>query len=327
MAAFEQIESKIRALRQGRAQAHGRAFEPLIKWWLQNDPAWSSLLEEVWLWKEWPDRWKEQEAGIDHVARDAKGEMWAVQVKMWRRDTKVTKQAIQSFVSESEGFDRRLLITTSWNLSFHARDLCERLGIVVVARENLLKSTVEWSAAGPVVLAHLQKTLARKARRRQESDHRDRRRQDRRDRRARRDEARDEWQDIEGTPHSQRLLGKRLREARKKRGLTQLELAGEAHVSVPTLRFLEFGKGNLSSWQKVLSALSLAVEGSNLPPGETIGQRVVRLRKRRRISQRKLASLAQSTQPTIIALEKRNQGRLDLLEKVLIVLGADHYLA
>jgi len=40
-----------------------------------------------------------------------------------------------------------------------------------------------------------------------------------------------------------------------------------------------------------------------------------------------LASLAHSTQPTIIAIEKRNQGRLATLDRILTILGSGHYLA
>ncbi len=122
----------------------------------------------------------------------------------------------------------------------------------------------------------------------------------------------------------QNRLGKRLREARKKRRLTQLELAEQASLSVPTLRLLESGKGNLSSWQMAHSALSLTVEGRNLPPGQDIGQRIVALRKRRHLSQRTLASLARTTQPTVISLEKRSQGRLAMLDSILTVLGSGH---
>ncbi len=125
----------------------------------------------------------------------------------------------------------------------------------------------------------------------------------------------------------QNRVGKCLREARKERRLTQLALAAKADISIPTLRFLENGRGNLSSWQKALSALSLVVEGRNLPPGQAIGQRIAVLRKRRHLSQRALASLAGTTQPTIIALEIRNQGRLTVLDSVLSILGSGHYLA
>jgi len=125
----------------------------------------------------------------------------------------------------------------------------------------------------------------------------------------------------------QNRLGRCLREARKKRRLTQLGLAEQAGLSVPTVRLLEGGRGNLSSWGKALSALSLVVEGRNLPPGEAIGQRVAALRRRRHLSQRALASLAATTPPTVVALEKRSQGRLTVLDRVLAVLGSGHYLA
>ena len=140
----------------------------------------------------------------------------------------------------------------------------------------------------------------------------------------------DNWRGVIKVPFQNGIgnrLGKRLREARKKSRLTQLALAEEGGLSVPTLRLLERGGGNLSSWRSVLSTLSLVVEGRNLPPGQDIGQRIVALRKRRQLSQRQLASLAQTTQPTIIALEKRYQGRLAVLDRVLTVLGAGHYLA
>ena len=127
-------------------------------------------------------------------------------------------------------------------------------------------------------------------------------------------------------PH-QNHIGKCFRQARKKRCLTQFELAEEAGLSVSTLRLLEGGRGNLSSWRKALSALSLVVQGRNLPPGETIGQRVAALRRRRHLSQRKLASMVGTTQPTIIALEKRSQGRLTVLDRALTVIGGGHYLA
>ena len=45
------------------------------------------------------------------------------------------------------------------------------------------------------------------------------------------------------------------------------------------------------------------------------------------MSQRELAALIEVTQPTIVALERRDQGRLSTLERVLVALGAGVYLA
>jgi hypothetical protein len=38
----------------------GRDFERLVKWFLMHDPDYAAIFREVWLWKDWPDRW-----GID----------------------------------------------------------------------------------------------------------------------------------------------------------------------------------------------------------------------------------------------------------------------
>ena len=50
-----------------------KQFEPLCKWFLETDPRYSDRLVNVWLWKDWPDRWGEEECGIDLVAKDRDG--------------------------------------------------------------------------------------------------------------------------------------------------------------------------------------------------------------------------------------------------------------
>jgi phage N-6-adenine-methyltransferase len=89
---------------------------------------------------------------------------------------------------------------------------------------------------------------------------------------------------------------------------------------------LEQGRGNLDSWRTVTEHLGLEVAGRNLPAGLTLGKRLATLRRHRGISQRELAVLIEVTQPTIVALERRDSGRLSTLEKVLVALGAGAYL-
>ena len=67
--------------------------------------------------------------------------------------------------------------------------------------------------------------------------------------------------------------------------------------------------------------------GRNLPTGEHLGAQIQALRKRRRLSQKELASLIKTTCPTLIRLEKDNNGRVETLEKALIALGAGAYIA
>jgi phage N-6-adenine-methyltransferase len=108
--------------------------------------------------------------------------------------------------------------------------------------------------------------------------------------------------------------------------ITQAELARSCGLSVPTVRLLEAGRGNLDSWRAALDHLGLELVGRNLPPGESLGSKLASLRRRRRLSQRELADLVGVSQPTIVALEGQGSGRLDTLERVLETLGAGAYL-
>lgn len=122
-------------------------------------------------------------------------------------------------------------------------------------------------------------------------------------------------------------LGPSLRTARKSSGRTQGELAVAVGLSEKTIRMLEQGTGNLVSWDAVLEHLELEVVGRNLPSGSTLGEKLASLRKSRGLNQRELAAMVEVTQPTVVALELRGQGRVATLERILAALGAGAYLA
>ena len=121
-------------------------------------------------------------------------------------------------------------------------------------------------------------------------------------------------------------LGFSLYSARKAQGKTQAELAHSASLSIPTIRLLETGRGNLSSWFTCLSVLSLVVLGHGLPQGDSIGRQIAILRKSRKLGQRALAEQSDVTHPTLVQIERYNKGRLDTLERILMVLGISAYL-
>jgi phage N-6-adenine-methyltransferase len=108
--------------------------------------------------------------------------------------------------------------------------------------------------------------------------------------------------------------------------VTQAELARRAGVSVPTIRLLESGRGNLDSWRVALTALGLELAGRNLPAMEPLGRSLATLRRRRGLGQRQLAGLVGVTPRTILDLERCGRGRLPTLEAVLTALGAGAYL-
>ena len=60
------------------SRLRGKQFEHVCKWFLPNDPTCKSTLRKVWLWKEWTGRWG-GDAGIDLVAEDHDGRLWAIQ--------------------------------------------------------------------------------------------------------------------------------------------------------------------------------------------------------------------------------------------------------
>jgi predicted helicase len=96
------------------AHGRGKAFESLCKWFLENDPTYAALLEDVWLWSEWPGRWG-ADAGIDLVARAFDGSLWAIQAKCYAPEYTITKQDVDTFLSESGRalFQYRLIIGTT----------------------------------------------------------------------------------------------------------------------------------------------------------------------------------------------------------------------
>ena len=122
-------------------------------------------------------------------------------------------------------------------------------------------------------------------------------------------------------------LGPDLRTHRKAARITQAVLARETGLSVPTIRLLEAGRGNLDSWLAVLEYLDLELAGRNLSGGDSLGARLATLRRRRGLSQRELAALVDVSHPTVVALERRGEGRLSTLDRALVALGAGAYLA
>ncbi len=82
----------------------GREFELLARWYLENEPEYASIVEQVWLWDEWPERWG-VDAGIDLVVKTRHNTLWAVQAKAYNSKYSVTKSDVDSFLSESSRSD------------------------------------------------------------------------------------------------------------------------------------------------------------------------------------------------------------------------------
>ena len=135
----------------------GRLFERLIASYLARDPQYSVLLEQVWLWDEWPDRWG-PDMGIDIVAREqATGDYWAVQCKFFDQDHTVSKPDIDSFLSASgkqfetndgrRQFARRIVVssTDKWNRNAEKAIEGQTIPVSRISLSNLAESPIDWS--------------------------------------------------------------------------------------------------------------------------------------------------------------------------------------
>ena len=57
------LENLLNSLSEDK-NTRGNQFERISKCYFLNDPKWSMLVDEAWLWDEWPERWG-PDSGID----------------------------------------------------------------------------------------------------------------------------------------------------------------------------------------------------------------------------------------------------------------------
>jgi predicted helicase len=67
-------------------RVRGRQFERICAWYLRSAPKYRTRLRRVWHWSEWPGAWA-ADAGIDLVAEDHGGGLWAIQAKAYDPDS------------------------------------------------------------------------------------------------------------------------------------------------------------------------------------------------------------------------------------------------
>ena len=143
---FEELFSRLST----ESHIKGRSFEEISKWWLTNDELWSSLVKQVWLWNEWPNR-NTRDLGIDLVAEGFDGTLWAIQCKAYDPESNLKKSDIDSFLSASsqKQFSNRLLITTTKSIGENARNTIsdQEKPVQVVDWIRLNESSVDWSLA------------------------------------------------------------------------------------------------------------------------------------------------------------------------------------
>ncbi len=108
------------------AGKRGRQFEHFVKWFLKNDPEWTTQIDEIWLWNEYPGQWG-RDCGIDLIFKDKNGSTWAVQAKCYSPEYEITKSDVDKFLSESnrKEINHRLLIATTDRIGANARQVLD----------------------------------------------------------------------------------------------------------------------------------------------------------------------------------------------------------
>jgi len=137
----------------------GKLFEKMIAQFLLTDPQYANRLDKVWMWNEWPERWQEDNTGIDLVAQEKDtGDYWAIQCKFYKPGTTLKKEHISSFLADStrvfdvDGQERtfayRLIVSTSDNWGRNAENVIQDQSVPVgtLYLKDLADSAVDWSA-------------------------------------------------------------------------------------------------------------------------------------------------------------------------------------
>jgi transcriptional regulator with XRE-family HTH domain len=115
------------------------------------------------------------------------------------------------------------------------------------------------------------------------------------------------------------------RDARKSAGLTQAQLAIQADIGLSAVQAIERGHGRVSSLNAILKTLRMELRGRQLSDGP-IGPALVLARKRRKISQRKLAIALGVSRNTLVAVETGG-GLVTTLKAYAGAVAAGLYLA
>lgn len=118
----------------------------------------------------------------------------------------------------------------------------------------------------------------------------------------------------------------RIAELRSDLGITRTDLARRSGCSVPTVKSVEAGRGSITSMLNVVGALGGSFTWPDRNPDEPLGQSLASARRQSGMSQRTMAAMIGVTQPTVVAIERRIQGRMQTLDRFLQVLAIQPHL-
>jgi transcriptional regulator with XRE-family HTH domain len=110
-------------------------------------------------------------------------------------------------------------------------------------------------------------------------------------------------------------------ELRSDLGITRSEVARRSGCSGPTVRSVESGGGSIASMLSITGALGASLTWPDRNPDEPLGASLAEARRQAGMSQRTMGAMVGVTQPTIVAMERRTDGRMQTLERYLDALA------
>lgn len=131
----------------------GTLFELLIAAYLEKEPMYARLFDNVWKLSEVPEEYNvpKKDTGVDLVARKRDtGELVAVQCKFYSKDTTIRKEHIDSFLNEvgkqyySEGIV--VTLTDSWSNNAESALKFRDKQIARISLAQLQESQIDWSS-------------------------------------------------------------------------------------------------------------------------------------------------------------------------------------
>ena len=145
----------------------GELFERLMLTYLTEDPDYKQQFSEVYLYKDWAELQTDFDAndiGIDLVAKERHGGYCAIQCKCYAEDTRISKPAIDSFISASasELFTSRLIVDTGGEWGPNALRTIDPIKdkLRIIRYSDLESSPFDWpdlSLQDPEQLAYKQR--------------------------------------------------------------------------------------------------------------------------------------------------------------------------
>ena len=147
---FQRTLDQIRA-GAGAQAVRGALFERLMRRYFTQDPVYADQFSNVRRWSEWAARrpdFSGQDTGIDLVAEDRAGGCCAIQCKFHAPGTRISKQALDSFISASarEPFTRRIVVDTGREWGPNALKTVEGLtpACQVLRFNDLAERPIDW---------------------------------------------------------------------------------------------------------------------------------------------------------------------------------------